>query len=225
MKNTIGTVTILGHEEKRSGGQYSLQLRICLQTGALGLGDGVRPVLGEAVDMLSKWGCSMTPLATGKLRELETQIGGGPLPLFYLILERARRGGFLCSTSKGWVTQQCGNALHAKCLFLMENKLEILLGLLQLYHTSKIWLFIMKPGGILQLYFTYNKVLPLRSLTVWNSSRNEIQQCYVIFHPVTSIKIKIGTFILHWSGLKWIYYCLERGVHLFLGSKEQWWEK
>lgn len=100
MKNTIGTVTILGHEKKKSGGQYTLKLRICLQTKALGLGNGVSPVLSEADDMLSKWGCSMTPLATGKLRELETQIGGGPLPLFYLILKRARRGGFLYSTSK-----------------------------------------------------------------------------------------------------------------------------
>lgn len=35
------TVTILGHEEKRSGGQYTLKLRICLQTKAPGLGDGV----------------------------------------------------------------------------------------------------------------------------------------------------------------------------------------
>lgn len=56
VKNAIGTVTILGDEEKRSGGQYTLKLRICLQTKALGLGDGVSPVLSEADDMLSKWG-------------------------------------------------------------------------------------------------------------------------------------------------------------------------
>lgn len=44
---------------------------------------------------------STTPLGiTERIKELGTQVGGGPLCLFYLILERARGGGIFCSASK-----------------------------------------------------------------------------------------------------------------------------
>lgn len=81
----------------------------------------------------------MTPLAiTERIKEPGMQVGGSPLRLFYLILERARGGGIFCSAPKIWVSQQCGNCLRCKVFVSHGKQLRFYWNYWQLGNTSQI---------------------------------------------------------------------------------------
>lgn len=103
-ENPIEAVIILGQEEERSSDQHTLKLSICLQTKAQRSGT---EAMGAALSSVRH----MTSSASGVQHDTayhrknqsvnrRHKLGGGPLPLFYLILERARGGGLLCSSPK-----------------------------------------------------------------------------------------------------------------------------